>query len=192
MSNPSLARCNACKYEVPYFVGDTEAEWKSIYYFPMSCLHCRSVSSVDLHRAPLKCSECRSSAVAPFSDRALYSGDGEKIIADSSAIGLTDRMELTDGLYRCPRCGEFALRFRASQEFHAASRPRPDGGQMVINAGYLVRITTHGPADFPFSWQIISQWDSIELTCSSSTFATCVEALADSARVAAAMVFARN
>lgn len=53
---------------------------------------------------------------------------------------------------------------------------------------YLLRISTSGPSDAPYSWQIIRQRDSTELACSTTTFATRMEALADSVRVAAAMI----
>ena len=50
---------------------------------------------------------------------------------------------------------------------------------------YLLRITRRGPSTAPFGWQIIRQLDSIEIARSTKTFPTRVEALADSARVAA-------
>jgi hypothetical protein len=50
---------------------------------------------------------------------------------------------------------------------------------------YLLRITRRGPSTAPFGWQIIRQQDSIEIARSAKTFPTRVEALADSARVAA-------
>ena len=50
---------------------------------------------------------------------------------------------------------------------------------------YLLRITRRGPSTAPFGWQIIRESDSIEIAHSAKTFPTRVEALADSARVAA-------
>lgn len=50
---------------------------------------------------------------------------------------------------------------------------------------YLLRITRSGPSSAPFGWKIIRQKDSREIARSEKTFATRVEALADSARVAA-------
>ena len=50
---------------------------------------------------------------------------------------------------------------------------------------YLLRITRNGPSTEPFGWQIIRQQDSVEIARSAKTFTTRIEALADSARVAA-------
>ena len=50
---------------------------------------------------------------------------------------------------------------------------------------YLLRITRRGPSTAPFGWQIIRQQDSIEIARSAKTFSTRIEALADSARIAA-------
>ena len=50
---------------------------------------------------------------------------------------------------------------------------------------YLLRIVRGGPKAAPFGWQIIRQQDSIEIASSAKTFATRMEALADSVRVAA-------
>jgi hypothetical protein len=52
---------------------------------------------------------------------------------------------------------------------------------------YLLRVTRSGPSSAPFGWIIIRQQDSVELARSERTFPTRVEALADSARVAASL-----
>lgn len=54
-------------------------------------------------------------------------------------------------------------------------------------ADYLVRVTHSGPSSAPFGWIIIRQQDSHEMARSEKTFPTRVEALADSARVAASL-----
>ena len=50
---------------------------------------------------------------------------------------------------------------------------------------YVLRITRGGPSTAPFGWQIVRQQDAIEIARSTKTFPTRMEALADSARVAA-------
>lgn len=52
---------------------------------------------------------------------------------------------------------------------------------------YLLRITLSGPLGTPFGWQILRQQDSSEIARSARTFATRLEALADSTKVAAAL-----
>ncbi len=49
---------------------------------------------------------------------------------------------------------------------------------------YLLRITRDDLSTTPFSWQIIGQHDSAEILRSTSTFATLLEAMADSAQAA--------
>lgn len=52
---------------------------------------------------------------------------------------------------------------------------------------YLLRVTHSGPSSAPFGWIIVRQQDSREMARSERTFPTRVEALADSARVAASL-----
>jgi hypothetical protein len=55
-------------------------------------------------------------------------------------------------------------------------------------AGHEIRITDRGPPSRPFGWEIYRLDDSVKLASSTETFRTRGEALADSARAAAALV----
>lgn len=54
---------------------------------------------------------------------------------------------------------------------------------------YLLRITDVGPPNAPFGWQIICHEESAEIGHSATTFATWMEALGNSTRVAATIAF---
>lgn len=57
---------------------------------------------------------------------------------------------------------------------------------------YLVRINLSGSSTSPFNWQIIRTQDSVVIKHSARTFETLVEALVDSANVAASLALEVN
>src|SRR5215472_13183317 len=52
---------------------------------------------------------------------------------------------------------------------------------------YFVKVTRRGPPAEPFGWNICRDVDSVEMHRSTQTFATCIEALLESARIAATL-----
>jgi Zn finger protein HypA/HybF involved in hydrogenase expression len=72
--------------------------------WPICCDRCKAVTTANFRSLPLECEECRSTKVLAFDDPTLWKGDG------IPSVGW-DELELTDGHYRCPKCGKYELRF---------------------------------------------------------------------------------
>ena len=72
--------------------------------WPVTCLDCREITSANTCKSPLVCGKCGSSNVIELQDSRTHAGDGERTVLQA-----WDR-KLTDGRYKCPRCGQFELR----------------------------------------------------------------------------------
>jgi len=82
--------------------------------FPALCAACGGFQVVNLLARPQRCSGCGGERIAPYDDPSLAGEAGRSSVFDwnvESEIGRTAR--LTDGAYRCPKCGELRLRFHA-------------------------------------------------------------------------------
>jgi Zn finger protein HypA/HybF involved in hydrogenase expression len=80
-------------------------------YFPCLCEDCRAVVEVNLFDQPARCPTCKSEVV-PYDDPTLSELPGEQTIASwNMDYELGRELELTDGTYRCPRCGQMTLQF---------------------------------------------------------------------------------
>ena len=80
-------------------------------YFPALCRRCGEVVAADITTFPPVCSRCGEGA--QFYDApGLQLEKGRRTVLDERTV--TDsaiRHRLNDGVYRCPKCGEFGLRF---------------------------------------------------------------------------------
>lgn len=84
--------------------------------WPVSCKMCAAVTTANFKQSPLTCQACKSHDVTPAADHQWWKGDGNVI--ESWGIG-RDALTLTNGHYRCPKCGEFELRFGTNAGGHA-------------------------------------------------------------------------
>lgn len=103
MGTTTDAHCFACGYDTFLSLGGgmtdpTYAAW------PVSCRTCAAVTTADFEHIPLSCEECKGGDVTPPTDRQWWKGDGH-------VFESWGELTLTSGHYRCPRCGEFELRF---------------------------------------------------------------------------------
>jgi hypothetical protein len=85
--------------------------------WPVSCKACAAVTTANFKQSPLVCQPCKSPDVTPPTDLQWWKGDGNVI----ESWGWLDPapLTLTDGHYRCPKCGEFELRFGTNAGKHA-------------------------------------------------------------------------
>ena len=83
--------------------------------WPVSCKMCAAVTTANFKQSPLVCHPCKGRDVTPPTDLQWWKGDGKVI--KSWGMG-RDALTLTDGHYRCPRCGEFELRFGTNAGGH--------------------------------------------------------------------------
>ena len=107
------AECR-CGVDVQTAVGGGMMNFRTTCYFPCYCESCRSLQEVNILLAALRCPSCAHSPVVPYDDPALLVLPGQNIIEKWSVARPNGSKGaiLTDGHYRCPRCGEGTLKFR--------------------------------------------------------------------------------
>jgi hypothetical protein len=82
--------------------------------FPCLCEHCRAVVQADVFAQPARRPECKNEVI-PFDDPALPGSPGGEVVADWNTVDELGReLQLTDGAYRCPRCGHLTLWFTST------------------------------------------------------------------------------
>lgn len=90
---------------------ETYAAW------PVSCKTCAAVTTANFKETPLVCESCNSQDIIPPTDLQWWKGDGNVIESWGVRMGRDDELTLTNGHYRCPKCGKFELRFEAGAIF---------------------------------------------------------------------------
>lgn len=80
-------------------------------YFPCLCEDCHRVVQVDVVEEPPRCPACHSDRVIPYDDPKLISSPGDVVVHCGMREQLGRVLELTDGRYYCPACGQMNLQF---------------------------------------------------------------------------------
>ena len=110
------AHCFACGYDTFLRLGGGMANHTTYAAWPVSCKMCAAVTTANFKQSPLICQACKSREVIPPTDLQWWRGDGN--VVESWGMG-GDALTLTSGHYRCPKCGEFELRFGTNASGHA-------------------------------------------------------------------------
>lgn len=105
MGHTGTAVCDGCSYEAQYAIGGTRKSFTTDSKFPVSCRQCRAVTSANVMQSPLKCPDCGSTDVTPFSAAGMSKGEGGRVVERWGDL------TLEDDRYRCPACGQLDLRF---------------------------------------------------------------------------------
>ena len=98
------AHCFACGYDTFLMLGGGMTNHTTYAAWPVTCPACSAITTANYKQSPLICQKCEASNVTPIADPQLWKGDG-------NAIETWGELTLTDSHYRCPKCGEFELRF---------------------------------------------------------------------------------
>jgi hypothetical protein len=89
-------------------------------YFPCLCERCRDIVQVNLIPTKIlniitkkiRCPECRSTKIIPYDSPELTDSTGAINVVSWPPIKKKGRrLVLTDGKYKCPKCGEMSLQF---------------------------------------------------------------------------------
>jgi Zn finger protein HypA/HybF involved in hydrogenase expression len=91
----------------------------TVCYFPCLCANCYNLVQASLIGASPQCPECQSTKLIPYDDPSLVLSAGKSVVNVwnmwNSVIGEPVRkLELTDGKYKCPKCGNFTLFFAST------------------------------------------------------------------------------
>jgi predicted RNA-binding Zn-ribbon protein involved in translation (DUF1610 family) len=111
MGSIVAARC-PCGFDVRMPLGGGIRSHERLAAFPALCRACGGFQVVNAKQTPLACPGCGSADIAPYDDPSLAGEAGAKtVFAWTLAPEAGRTLALTDGAYRCPKCGEPRLRF---------------------------------------------------------------------------------
>ena len=91
-----------------------------VCYFPCVCRDCEDVVQADVNERNPKCPKCNGEDVIRYDDSRLLSLPGRSVVARWNMVreavaGMPiQTLELNDGQYKCPRCGNSTLGFSAT------------------------------------------------------------------------------
>lgn len=111
MGSQVTAKCQ-CGVDASILVGGGMFDFMTTCYFPCLCERCRAVVQVNLLAKRKRCPQCKSTKVIPYDDPILSDGSGMRAVASwNMEDQLGRKLNLTDGNYRCPQCGQMTLHF---------------------------------------------------------------------------------
>jgi hypothetical protein len=117
MGSEVLARCR-CGVQTRILIGGSRDNFQTTCYFPCLCEQCSAVVQVNLLAEQKRCPQCKTTKVIPYDDSVLSERAGTRLVASwHMARQLGRNLKLTDGDYRCPRCGQMSLHFKDSGLF---------------------------------------------------------------------------
>lgn len=116
MGKSVVAKCK-CGVEALVDIGSGMGDFMTTCLFPCLCESCHNIVNVNLLDQSTKCPECGADAPIPYDDPLLLGIPGRREVAKWNLPGkqLDRELVLTDGQYKCPKCGKFCLEF--SDEF---------------------------------------------------------------------------
>lgn len=106
-------RCAACGYDtgaLSLFGG--RANFQSVCRFPVLCVDCGKLETVNLLDQGAACRQCPASAMIAYDDPRLRVAPGGQEVASWRLEKLGRTLKLSDGGYYCPACRKMELRFR--------------------------------------------------------------------------------
>jgi len=114
MGSAVVAKCD-CGIEDTILIGGGMMNFKTTCFFPCLCENCHGIVQVNLLSKTMKCPECGARGPIPYDDPQLSDSPGLRNVAEWNMGNMEDRLGrklvLTDGKYRCPKCGNMSLSF---------------------------------------------------------------------------------
>lgn len=109
-----------CGFRSSSLIGGGMHSFMTTCYFPCLCERCRDIVQVNLIPTKIlniitkkiRCPECRSTKIIPYDSPELTDSTGAINVVSWPPIKKKGRrLVLTDGKYKCPKCGEMSLQF---------------------------------------------------------------------------------
>ena len=117
MGTSVFATCT-CGYHAEGSVGGGMSDFQDVCLFPCLCEGCHEMVDTNLFSTPLRCPTCGSDKVTAYDDARLSEppeSEGLFPVADWDATPrLARELQLTNGRYRCPKCGQMSMKFEMS------------------------------------------------------------------------------
>lgn len=114
MGSEVIVTCK-CGLETYILIGGGATDFPLTCYFPCLCERCSNVVRVNLLSKKPRCPECESTKVIPYDETTLLGRAGKHTVAEwNMQEELGRELKLTDGKYKCPKCGKMTLGFADS------------------------------------------------------------------------------
>jgi hypothetical protein len=114
MGSEVTAQCE-CGVRANLLIGGGMANFKTVCAFPCLCESCHNIVQANLLAKPLLCPHCRATNLTPYDDPQVIGELGQRVVAQwNMRDQLGRKLCLTDGKYKCPKCGLMTLRFASS------------------------------------------------------------------------------
>jgi hypothetical protein len=111
MGSEVVAKCD-CGVGGVILIGGGMMDFTTTCFFPCLCENCHSVVQVNLLSKAMRCPRCRAPNPIPYDDPRLAESPGKHHVAEWNMEDRLGReLVLTDGKYRCPKCGKMSLEF---------------------------------------------------------------------------------
>ncbi len=111
MGSEVKAKCS-CGVEADILIGGGMMDFMTTCFFPCLCEKCHNIVQVNLLAKRRRCPKCKTSNPIPYDDTRLSESPGQDHVATwNMQEQLGRELILTDGKYRCPKCGKMALEF---------------------------------------------------------------------------------
>lgn len=102
----------SCGVNTKVKVGGGMMDFTTTCHFPCLCNNCRNIVDANLLAKDLKCTKCRGHDLVPYDDPRLIGTPGSRNVAEwNMQDSLGRELVLTDGTYKCPKCGKMSLTF---------------------------------------------------------------------------------
>lgn len=111
MGSQVKATCQ-CGYETSILIGGGLKNHTTTCYFPCLCDNCHNIVQVNLLAETTSCPQCQAPNPIPYDDTRLIGSLGNRKVDQWNVQARLGReLILTDGKYRCPKCGGMSLEF---------------------------------------------------------------------------------
>ena len=111
MGSAVRAACK-CGYNSEFLIGGGMLDFMKMCHFPALCHECNNIVGVNLIARTPRCPKCKSKNLTAYDQPEIIKRRGKNVVASwNMEEKLGRELELTDGDYLCPSCGDFHLTF---------------------------------------------------------------------------------
>ena len=101
-----------CGLNTDVQIGGGMFDFTTMCHFPCICNSCRNLVEANLLEKGRTCPHCNSHDLIPYNDQRLIGTAGNRTVTEWSMEDSQRReLVLTNGTYKCPKCGKMSLRF---------------------------------------------------------------------------------
>ena len=106
------SRLNASAASTTLMIGGGRANFMTTCALPCLCESCHNIVQANLLARPPLCPQCRATNLTPYDAPQVVGSLGPRVVAQWNMRDQLGReLCLTDGYYKCPKCGQMTLRF---------------------------------------------------------------------------------